>query len=70
MVASVVYGGSGKDWAGAPSVPENTWFQTPFDQPPSALSRTRNCCCEPLMTKPVRESEMKPPLANCGPAVQ
>src|SRR6266542_1288138 len=34
------------------------------------LSRTRNCCCDPLMTKPVWESAMKPPLAYCGPAVQ
>jgi hypothetical protein len=34
------------------------------------LFRTMNCCWEPLMTKPVCESAMKPPLAYCGPAVQ
>ena len=46
------------------------WFQAPLDQPPMLLSRTRNCCCKPLMMKPVSESAMKPPLAYCGPAVQ
>src|ERR1043166_422597 len=71
LVASVVYGGGlngvePNDCGGAPTTPENTWFQTPFDQPPTLLSRTMNCCCDPLMTKPVRESAMKPPLANCG----
>jgi hypothetical protein len=75
LVSSVVYGGGFKgvvenDCGGAPWTPEKTWFQTPFDQPPMLLSRTRNCCCEPLMTKPVCESLMNPPLAYCGPAVQ
>ncbi len=56
--------------AGAPSTPENTWFHTPFDQPPMLLLRTRNCCCDPLMMNPVCESAMKPPLAYCGPPVQ
>src|SRR5215468_7105357 len=75
LVASVVYGGglngvAPNDCGGAPITPENTWFHTPLDQPPMLLSRTRNCCCEPLMTKPVRESAMNPPLENCGPAVQ
>jgi len=37
---------------------------------PMLLSRTRNCCCDPLVTSPRAESAMKPPLANCGPAVQ
>jgi hypothetical protein len=54
------------DWGGAPTTPEKTWFQMPLDQPPISLFRTRNCCCEPLMMKPVWESEMKPPLANCA----
>src|SRR5690349_16030206 len=31
---SVVYGGFGKDCAGAPSTPANTWFHTAFDHPP------------------------------------
>src|SRR5580765_6109864 len=75
LVASVVYGGGSNgvapnDCGGAPTTPENTWFHTPLDQPPMLLSRTRNCCCDPLMTKPVWESAMNPPLANCGPAVQ
>src|SRR5215475_2047011 len=75
LVASVVYGGGSNgvgpnDCGGAPITPENTWFHTPLDQPPMLLSRTRNCCCEPLMTKPVWESAMNPPLENCGPAVQ
>src|ERR1044071_4552517 len=75
LVASVVYGGGlngvePNDCGGAPTTPENTWFHTPLDQPPMLLSRTRNCCCDPLMTNPVRESAMNPPLENCGPAVQ
>ena len=70
MLARLVYGGFGKDCAGAPSTPEKTWFQTPLDHSPMLLSRTKYCCWEPLMTSPVFESEMKPPLANCGPAVQ
>ena len=39
------------------------------DQPSRLLLRTRNCCCEPLMTVlPSNcESAMKPPLANDGP---
>jgi hypothetical protein len=48
-------------------VPEKTWFQTPFDHVVSSLLRTKNCCCDPLMTKPSkRESAMKPPLAKDG----
>ena len=48
--------------------PENTWFQTPFDQPLSVLFRHTHCCCEPLITTPSNaESAMKPPLANDGP---
>jgi cell division protein FtsZ len=34
-VTSVVYGGLGNAWVGAPTVPAKTWFHTPFDQPPS-----------------------------------
>src|SRR5512135_1151477 len=75
LVSSVVYAGGlygtdPNDCAGAPTTPEKTWFQTALDQPPMLLSRTRNCCCDPLMMKPVWESAMKPPLAYCGPAVQ
>jgi len=71
LAARVVYGPPhdacpGKHSAGAPTTPENTWFQTPLDQPPMLLSRTRNCCCDPLMMKPVWVSAMKPPLANEG----
>ena len=45
VVASVVYGpphaaAAGKHSAGAPTTPENTWFQTPFDHPPTVLLRT------------------------------
>src|SRR3954471_9892238 len=74
VVGSVVYGavGSGNDCGGAPSSPAKTWFQTPLLQPSSALLRTKNCCCEPLITVPPEkaESAMKPPLAYCGPAEQ
>ncbi len=59
---------AGKHSAGAPVVPENTWFHTPLLQPLSSLLRVKNCCCDPLMTRPSnRESAMKPPLANDGP---
>src|SRR3954465_315987 len=69
LVSSVVYGGGVErvepnDCGGAPITPENTWFHTPLDQPPMLLSRTRNCCCDPLMTNPVCESAMNPPLEN------
>src|SRR5262249_41931316 len=55
FASSVVYGGLGKDWTGAPVVPAKTWFHTAFDQPPTLLSRTRNCCWDPLITNPVLE---------------
>ncbi len=74
LVASVVYGPqpfttAGKHWAGAPTTPENTWFQTPLVQPSSELFLTSHCCCEPLITvlPSNAESAMKPPLANDGP---
>ena len=70
VVGSVVYGGFGNDCGGAFSTPENTWFHTPFDHGPITLLRISHCCCEPLVTAPMRESAMKPPLAYCGPAVQ
>ena len=73
LVGSVVYGPHplatrGKHCAGAPTTPENTWFQTPFDQGAIVLLRTSHCCCEPLtITGPsTLESAMKPPLANDG----
>ena len=70
-MSSVVYGGTGKPASdGAPATPANTWFQTPFDQLPISLFRVSHCCWDPLTTVPARESAMKPPLANCGPAVQ
>ncbi len=60
---------AGKHWAGAPTTPENTWFQTPLVHPSSVLFLTSHCCCEPLTIVPPSnlESEMKPPLANEGP---
>ena len=71
VVSSVVYGGSGKPVsAGAPTVPAKTWFHTPLVQLPTSELRVIHCCCEPLTTVPARESARKPPLANCGPAVQ
>ena len=67
----MVYGGFGNVASdGAPSTPAKTWFHTPLDQPPIRLLRVSHCCCEPLMTNGRLESAMKPPLANCGPAVQ
>ncbi len=66
-----MYGGFGNaESSGAPSTPEKTWFQTPFVQPPTMLLRVNHCCWEPLSTLGSRESAMKPPLANWGPAVQ
>ena len=71
VVSRVVYGGFGKLASdGAPSTPAKTWFHTAFDQPPIRLLRISHCCWEPLMTNGRFESAMKPPLANCGPAVQ
>src|SRR5215472_15931742 len=76
LVASVVYGpgppGTPKLCGGAPWTPANTWSHTPFVQPSIELFLRMNCCCDPLrMVLPVNlESAMKPPLANCGPAVQ
>ncbi len=62
------FGMPGKHCAGAPTTPENTWFQTPLLQPWSVLFRTTHCCCEPLTMLPSNlESAMKPPLANDGP---
>jgi hypothetical protein len=55
---------------GAPTTPENTWFHTPLDQPPISLLRVSHCCWDPLIVNGRLESDMKPPLANCGPAVQ
>ncbi len=67
----VVYGGSGNPASsGAPTTPEKTWFQTPLLQPSISLLRVSHCCCEPLIVYDRSESAMKPPLANCGPAVQ
>src|SRR5437660_8177978 len=73
LLASVVYGPPhdawlGKHWAGAPTTPENTWFQTPLLQPSRLLFLTIHCCCEPLtMVLPSNsESAMKPPLAKDG----
>src|SRR5918997_1319128 len=71
VASSVVYGGVGEGGAaGGPRAPAKTWFQTPFDHPAISLLRVSHCCCEPLMVNGRRESAMKPPLANCGPAVQ
>ncbi|GMA86459.1 hypothetical protein GCM10025868_17090 [Angustibacter aerolatus] len=37
VLGRVVYVGSGRLCAGAPEVPENTWFQTALLQPPPRL---------------------------------
>src|SRR5450759_17799 len=64
LVDRVVYGGVGNAWAGAPTTPANTWFQTALLQPPRLLFLTRYCCCVPLTTlRENCESAMKPPLA-------
>ena len=71
VVARVVYGGLGNvSSGGAPVTPAKTWFQTAFDQLATSLLRVSHCCCEPLITVGSFASAMKPPLANCGPAVQ
>src|SRR5689334_14787770 len=71
VFSTVVYGGSGNAASdGAPTTPENTWFHTPFDQLATSLLRVSHCCWEPLVVAGSFESAMKPPLANCGPAVQ
>ena len=68
MYGPQTFGTAGKHWAGAPTTPEKTWFQTPFVHPSSWLFLTIHCCCEPLITVPLSncESAMKPPLANDG----
>src|SRR4051812_4711813 len=44
VVSTVVCGGVGKLFDGAPSVPTNTMFQFDPFQPPSALLRVSHCC--------------------------
>jgi hypothetical protein len=46
VVPSVVSGGFGNVFDGAPPVPENTMFQTPPVQLPKLESRVYHCCCE------------------------
>src|SRR6267378_3673112 len=59
----VVYGGSGKLFDGACSVPTNTMFQFDPFQLPSALLRVSHCCWLPDLTSPSTfESARKPPL--------
>ena len=59
----LVYGGSGKLFAGARSVPTNTMFQFDPVQLPSALLRVSHCCWLPDLTCPsTLESARKPPL--------
>src|SRR5438445_13655025 len=59
----VVYGGSGKLFVGAPSVPTNTIFQFDPAQLPSVLLRVSHCCWLPDLTCPSTfESARKPPL--------
>jgi hypothetical protein len=65
LAASVVYWPpEPKFCAGAPTSPENTWFQTALVQPSRLLLRTKNCCWLPLSTVLAVncESAMKPPL--------
>src|ERR1700687_3607654 len=58
-----VYGGSGKLFVGARSVPTNTMFQFDPFQLPSALLRVSHCCWLPDLTCPSTfESARKPPL--------
>src|ERR1041384_245008 len=45
-VATVVSGGLGNVFEGAPLTPENTMFNTPPDQVPRLESRVYHCCCE------------------------
>ena len=52
VVASVVIGGLGKLWAGAPVTPENTMFHTEPLQLPKLLSAEYHCCCDTLDTWP------------------
>ena len=52
------------------TTPAKTWFHTAFVQPAISLLRVSHCCCDPFRTVGRRESAMKPPLANWGPAVQ
>src|SRR5258708_38730914 len=68
LVASVVYVGLGNDWAGAPTTPENTWFQTALVQPSILLFLVIHCCCAPLtMVLPLNsESAMNPPPEKFG----
>src|SRR6202171_6306294 len=59
----VVYGGSGKLFVGARSVPTNTMFQFDPFQLPSALLRVSHCCWLPDLTCPSTfESARNPPL--------
>src|ERR1700736_170767 len=61
--SSVVYGGAGKLFVGARSVPTNTMFQFDPFQLPSALLRVSHCCWLPDLTCPSTfESARKPPL--------
>src|ERR1041384_676803 len=46
VVASVVSGGLGNVFDGAPPTPENTMFHTPPAQLPRLVSRVYHCCCE------------------------
>src|SRR3982751_4322303 len=59
---TVVYGGDGDDWAGAPGLPTKPWFQfEPFQLPIWEL-RVMNCCCDPdWIWLSILESAMKPP---------
>jgi hypothetical protein len=51
-VATVVYGGFGKLWPGAPCTPTKTMFQFEPVQLPIWLLRVYHCCCEPELTCP------------------
>ena len=62
-MSTVVYGGFGKLWPGAPCTPANTMFQFDPFQLPIWSSREIHCCCEPEFTEPVTTlSARKPPL--------
>src|SRR5689334_15109691 len=45
--STVVIGGLGKLWAGAPWVPTKTMFQLAPVQLPKVSLRDSHCCCEP-----------------------
>ncbi|MFD1047560.1 hypothetical protein ACFQ1S_19460, partial [Kibdelosporangium lantanae] len=69
MFATTVCDGFGKFCGGVPFEPTNTMFHTdPFQPPLRSELRVRNCCWEPeTVTPSIRESAIRPPLAQPSP---